>query len=44
VTVFDLEAEGVGYATTGGHIDDIKAKLDEFKAQIIAGTITVPEK
>jgi basic membrane protein A len=34
----------VGYATTGGHIDDIKAKLDEFKAQIIAGTITVPEK
>jgi len=43
-TVFDLEADGVGYSTTGGHIDDITAKIDEFKAQIIDGTITVPEK
>lgn len=41
-TVFDLKADGVGYSTTGGHIDDIATKIDEFKAQIIAGSITVP--
>ena len=27
---------------SGGHVDDIKAKLDDYKQQIIAGTITVP--
>lgn len=43
-TVFDLKADGVGYSTTGGKIDDITSKLDEFKQQIIDGTITVPEK
>lgn len=43
-TVFDLKADGVGYSTTGGHIDDITAKLDEYKKQIIDGTITVPAK
>jgi basic membrane protein A len=42
--VFDLKADGVGYSTTGGHIDDITGKLDEFKQQIIDGTITVPAK
>lgn len=40
--VFDLEADGVGYATSGGAVDDIVDQLDEFKAQIIAGDITVP--
>jgi basic membrane protein A len=40
--VYDLKAGGVDYATTGGQIDDIKAKLDDFKAKIIAGTIKVP--
>jgi len=44
VKVYDLKANGVDYATTGGKVDDIKTKLDEFKAQIIAGTITVPTK
>lgn len=42
--VFDLKADGVGYSTTGGHIDDITSKLDDFKQQIIDGKITVPEK
>ncbi|MDQ2781054.1 BMP family ABC transporter substrate-binding protein [Lapillicoccus sp.] len=42
--VFDLKAGGVDYSTTGGKIDDIKAKLDDYKQQIIAGTITVPTK
>jgi basic membrane protein A len=41
---FDLKAGGVDYSTTGGQIDDIKSKLDGYKQQIIAGTITVPSK
>ncbi len=35
---------GVDYSTTGGKIDDIKSKLDDYKAQIIAGTIKVPPR
>lgn len=41
-TVFDLKADGVGYSTTGGHIDDIVPKLDDYKQQIIDGKIVVP--
>jgi basic membrane protein A len=40
--VYDLKADGVGYSTTGGQIDDIVAKLDEYKAKIISGEIKVP--
>ncbi len=40
--IFDLKAGGVDYSTTGGKIDDIKSKLDDYKAQIISGTIKVP--
>ncbi|NJC63509.1 BMP family ABC transporter substrate-binding protein [Planosporangium flavigriseum] len=43
-TVFDLKVEGVGYSTSGGQVDDVKAKLDDFRKQIIDGKITVPEK
>ena len=39
---YDLKANGVGYSTTGGQVDDIKSKIDAFKAKIIAGKITVP--
>ncbi len=39
---FDLSNDGVGYATSGGHIDDIVDELEDFKAQIIAGDIEVP--
>ena len=42
--IYDLKAGGVGYSTTGGKIDDIKAKLDDFKQQIIDGKIMVPTK
>lgn len=42
--VFDLKSGGVDYSTTGGKIDDIKAKLDDYKKQIIDGKITVPTK
>jgi len=42
VTRYDLEADGVGYSTSGGFIDDITGQLDEYKQQIIDGKITVP--
>ena len=41
VTRYDLKVDGVGYSTTGGQVDDIKEKLDEYKQQIIDGTIKV---
>ncbi|MEO7261245.1 MAG: BMP family ABC transporter substrate-binding protein [Jatrophihabitantaceae bacterium] len=41
-TIFDLKAGGVDYSTSGGKIDDIKAKVDDFKTKIIDGSITVP--
>jgi basic membrane protein A and related proteins len=41
-TTYDLAIDGVGYATSGGFIDDIVPQLEEFKAQIISGDIVVP--
>jgi basic membrane protein A len=41
--IFDLKAGGVDFSTTGGKVDDIKPKLDEFKQKIISGEITVPK-
>ncbi|WP_346385461.1 BMP family ABC transporter substrate-binding protein [Nocardioides sp.] len=41
-TVYDLKSDGVGYATSGGFIDDIKSQLDDFAAKIISGDIEVP--
>ncbi|MEP6762100.1 MAG: BMP family ABC transporter substrate-binding protein [Sporichthyaceae bacterium] len=41
---WDLTNEGIGYATSGGKIDDIKPKLEEYKAKIISGEIKVPTK
>jgi len=43
-TVFDLKSGGIDYATSGGKIDDIKSKVDEYKQKIIDGSITVPTK
>jgi len=42
VTTFDLASDGVGYATSGGGVDDIKAQLDQLAGQIKSGAITVP--
>ena len=42
VTTYDLEADGVGYSTSGGGVDDIADQLDELKQMIIDGEITVP--
>ncbi|GAB7006074.1 BMP family ABC transporter substrate-binding protein [Nocardioides sp. AN3] len=39
---FDLKVGGVDYATSGGQVDDIKSKLDDYKKKIIDGTIVVP--
>ncbi|RAY15061.1 BMP family ABC transporter substrate-binding protein [Actinomadura craniellae] len=39
---YNLTNDGVGYSTSGGKVDDIKAKLDAFKADIASGKITVP--
>jgi len=42
--IFDLKRGGVDYATSGGFVDDIKSKLDDYKQQIIDGKIQVPTK
>jgi basic membrane protein A len=42
VTTYDLEKEGVGYATSGGQLDDITEQLEELQQQIIDGEIEVP--
>ena len=40
--VNDLSTDGVGLATTGGFIDDIKGQIDDYKKKIIDGDIKVP--
>ncbi len=39
--VFDLTVDGVGYATSGGKIDDIAPDLEAYKSAIINGEIKV---
>jgi basic membrane protein A len=41
---FDLKVDGVGYAVSGGKIDDIKSVLEAYKSQIIDGKIMVADK
>jgi basic membrane protein A len=40
--ISNLKTDGVGLATTGGFIDDIKAQLDDARKKIIDGSIKVP--
>jgi basic membrane protein A len=40
--VNDLSTEGVGLSYSGGFIDDVKAQIDEYAAQITDGSIEVP--
>ena len=42
--VFGLDRDGVGYSTSGGFVDRIKAQLDVFAARIASGEILVPTK
>ncbi|MFN8193496.1 MAG: BMP family ABC transporter substrate-binding protein [Nocardioidaceae bacterium] len=39
---YDLKADGVGYATSGGFVDDISSQIDEYAAKIKSGEIKVP--
>jgi basic membrane protein A and related proteins len=39
---YDLKANGVGYSTSGGYIDDIKSDIDGYAAKIKSGQIKVP--
>ncbi len=43
VLVFDLSADGVGYSTSGGFVDDIKDQLEELRVKIVSGDLVVPE-
>ncbi|MEI8412585.1 MULTISPECIES: BMP family lipoprotein [unclassified Kribbella] len=42
--LYDIKRDGVGYATSGGHIDDITAKIDEYKAKLVSGELKAPSK
>jgi basic membrane protein A len=42
IHTFDLKANGVGYTTSGGFVDDIKGQLDDLADQIKSGAIQVP--
>jgi basic membrane protein A len=39
---YDLAADGVGYATSGGFIDDITDQIDQYAEKIKSGEIKVP--
>ena len=39
---YDLAANGVGYSTSGGFIDDIKDQIDAYAEKIKSGEIKVP--
>ena len=41
---YDLKKDGVGYATSGGFVDDIKSQLDAAATKIKSGEIKVPTK
>jgi basic membrane protein A len=41
-SVFGLDRDAVGYATSGGFVDPIKGQLDAFAARIASGEILVP--
>ncbi|MGI8938058.1 MAG: BMP family lipoprotein [Iamia sp.] len=39
---FNLENDGIAYATDGGQLDDVSGELDDLQQQIIDGDIEVP--
>ncbi|WP_246000144.1 BMP family lipoprotein [Nocardioides pocheonensis] len=41
---YDLKKDGVGYAKSGGFVDDIASKIDEAATKIKSGEIKVPDK
>jgi basic membrane lipoprotein Med (substrate-binding protein (PBP1-ABC) superfamily)/DNA-binding SARP family transcriptional activator len=43
IRVFNLENNGVAYATSGGYLDDIVPMLEILKRRITAGEIEIPQ-
>lgn len=44
IHVYDLEADGVGYSTSGGFIpDDVIGEVEALRSAIIAGEVQVPD-
>ena len=41
--IYDLKADGVGYSTSGGKIDDIKTQIEQYATKIKSGEIKVPD-
>ena len=41
---YDLAADGVGYSTSGGFVDDIKSEIDGYAEKIKSGEIKVPDQ
>ena len=41
---YDLKANGVGYSTSGGYIDDITSSINQYADKIKSGAIKVPTK
>ena len=39
---FDAKVDGVGYATSGGYIDDVKSQIEAYRTKIINGSVVVP--
>lgn len=42
--LYDIKRDGVGYATSGGFLDDVQPKIDEYKAKLVSGELTAPSK
>lgn len=42
--LYDIKRDGVGYATSGGYLDDVTSKIDEYKAKLISGELKAPSK
>jgi basic membrane protein A len=43
-TGYGAKEGGVDYSTSGGFLDDVKTKIDDYKAKIVDGSLTVTEK
>jgi basic membrane protein A len=41
--VYGVEEKGVSYATSGGHVTDIAAELDDYATRLAEGEIQIPE-
>jgi basic membrane protein A and related proteins len=42
--LYDIKRDGVGYSTSGGHLDDVTAKIEEYKAKLVSGELKAPSK